>query len=592
MNPTALPHDPKLISRLFFRLLPIQILLIMITAVNGIVSGMFASNFIGATAMSAIGLYAPITMLLSAVTTTLLGGAQILCGEYMGENLMERTQNIFSIDLLITTLISAIVMAVLAVAALFDLTRVMTADAEVREILNQYILGQIPGIPALLLGQQLSAFLSLENQTRRTTIASVAYVVANLALDFLFVVALKLGALGLALATTLGLWVFFGVQARYYFTGKSQMKLSLRGIQWSDGRSIFLIGVPSGLHNAYEALRGVIVNGLILHYVGSVGLSAFAASDSLLRIFWAVPMGMLSVSRMLFGICIGEEDRQSLADVMRVAMFKCIPIQCAISAAIILCAGPLTGLFYRDAADPVYHMTMMAFRLLPLCMPLSIISLEFTCYGQASEKKLLVQLLSALDGCVFVAGFSALLVPSMGMNGVYIANFLNGLCCAAVVMIYAWACNRHFPRNMEELMVIPDSFGAAPDMRLDITVRQMSEVLKVSRQVGAFLREKGVDERRTYFGSLCLEEMAGNVVQYGFAQDHRRHSVDIRVVCKDGDVIFRIRDDCVSFDPSTRQNIVDPQDQFANAGIRLVYKMAKDVQYQNMLGLNVLTIRA
>ena len=592
MNATPLPHDPKLISRLFFRLLPIQIILMMVTAINGIVSGMFASNFIGVAAMSAIGLYAPITMLLSAICNTLLGGAQLLCGKYMGENLMERTQNIFSIDLLISALISALMMVLLAVAALFDLTRVMTADVEVRQILNQYILGQLLGIPALLIGQQLSAFLSLENQTRRTTIASVAYVAANLALDFLFVVVLKLGAMGLALATTLGLWVFFGVQAQYYFTGKSQMKLTIRSIVWADARSILFVGFPSGLHNAYEALRGIIVNGLILQFVGSVGLSAFAASDSLLRIFWAVPMGITSVSRMLFGISMGEQDRQSLADVMRVALFKCIPLQCVISALIIVLAEPMTRLYFRDPAEPVYLMTVMAFRLLPICMPLSIISLVYTCYGQAANKKVLVQLLSALDGCVFVAGFSALLVPMMGMNGVYTANILNGACCAVVIVIYALVCLKHFPRSVEDLMVIPDSFGAAPDMRLDITVRQMSEVLNVSRQVGAFLEARGVDARRTYFSSLCLEEMAGNVVSHGFHEDNRRHSVDIRVVYKDDDIILRIRDDCKPFDPSTRQDIVDPQDRTANAGIRLVYKMAKDVHYQNMLGLNVLTIRA
>ena len=56
--------DIKLISRLFFRLLPFQILLAAIASVNGIVSSLFATNYVGAEAMSAIGLYAPIAMFL------------------------------------------------------------------------------------------------------------------------------------------------------------------------------------------------------------------------------------------------------------------------------------------------------------------------------------------------------------------------------------------------------------------------------------------------------------------------------------------------------------------------------------------------
>ena len=76
--------NTKILSRLMFRLLLIQIILAAVGAVNGIVSSFFASNYVGIEAMSAIGLYYPIGMLLSAICTILLGGTAILCGKYMG----------------------------------------------------------------------------------------------------------------------------------------------------------------------------------------------------------------------------------------------------------------------------------------------------------------------------------------------------------------------------------------------------------------------------------------------------------------------------------------------------------------------------
>lgn len=151
--------------------------------------------------------------------------------------------------------------------------------------------------------------------------------------------------------------------------------------------------------------------------------------------------------------------------------------------------------------------------------------------------------------------------------------------------------NRHFPANMEQLMVIPDSFGAGPDARLDISVQNMDEVLTVSKRVSEFCRRRGIDSRRTYMASLCMEEMAGNIVAHGFTKDHKRHSIDIRVVHKDDDIILRIRDDCVPFNPRERKALTDPHDILKNAGIRIVYQIAKSVDYQNLLGLNVLTIR-
>ena len=65
----------------------------------------------------------------------------------------------------------------------------------------------------------------------------------------------------------------------------------------------------------------------------------------------------------------------------------------------------------------------------------------------------------------------------------------------------------------------------------------------------------------------------------------------MRVAHKDGDVILRVKDDCAPFDPRERQRMVEPEDPTKNVGLRILFRTAKDVQYQNILGLNVLTIR-
>ncbi len=63
----------KLTQRTMFRLLPVQILLASVGMVNGIVSSLFASNFVGVKAMSAVGLYSPVNLAVVAVTIMLVG---------------------------------------------------------------------------------------------------------------------------------------------------------------------------------------------------------------------------------------------------------------------------------------------------------------------------------------------------------------------------------------------------------------------------------------------------------------------------------------------------------------------------------------
>ena len=541
--------------------------------------------------MTAVGLYNPINMLIYAISTMLVGGATIMCGKYMGRNEDKKVQNVFSVAVVLSTAIALFFIVLFLTFGLFDLTGFIAKDPVVRPLFNSYLAGQAVGLLPLILGNQLASFLSLENKVSRTTAASVTYIFVNIILNYIFVSKLQMEAFGLALASSLGLWVYFLIQAQYFFTKGSELKFFERHLDWSETKDIVIIGIPGAASYGYQTLRGFIVNALLMTYVGAAGVSALASSDNLLRIAWGLPGGMMAVSRMVMSISLGEEDRQTLTDVMRNMFRRFIPLMCVICGIIIACAVPLTRLYYQDTSDPVFMMTVWGFRILPLCMPFSIICMHFTVYAQSSGKVVLVHLLSILDGVVTVSLFTALLSRPIGMNSVYIANVINGVVTTLVVVIYSIIMLKQIPRNMDELMVIPDNFGFSEDERLDISVRKEDEVVKVSRAVNDFCIKRGIDNRRAYMASLFLEEMAGNIVEHGFTKDGKNHSIDIRVVHKDDNVILRIKDDCVPFDPATRKDIIDPDDPAKNIGIRMIYNLNHNIEYKNMLGLNVLMVR-
>ncbi|MBR3349589.1 MAG: ATP-binding protein, partial [Solobacterium sp.] len=268
-----------------------------------------------------------------------------------------------------------------------------------------------------------------------------------------------------------------------------------------------------------------------------------------------------------------------------------LPLMGAIIVMIIAGAPLLTQLYFHDPSSDVYRMMTDGLRILPLCMPFSIIAMHFVVYRQAAGQQTFVHIMSVLDGMACVILFTALLIKPLGLNAVYAANVLNGAVTVLYVILYAWHANRHIPRNMEELMVIPEDFGAAEEDRIDISVTTQKEVVTVAENIQNFCRKKGIDEKRAYIAGLAMEEMAGNVVSHGFVKDSRKHTVDTRVVYKDGKIILRIRDDCKPFNPRERAEVLDENDPVKNIGIRMIYKMSDEIDYQNLLGLNVLTIR-
>ncbi len=583
--------DYKLLTKLYFRVVPFQILLLMANAANGIVDSLFASNFIGKSAMSAMGFYSPLNHFLFALSIILVSGSQILVGKAMGQNDPRSIQTYYTTDIVAAIVISVITSILLDIGVLTGGTALVVADAVERESLDQYILGQSVGIPALVLGQQFFSFLSLENQTRKTTIASIACIIGNICMNTLFVVILKMGAFGLGLGSSLGLWIFCLTMAIYYISGKSKLKFSARAFNAKATGDIFRIGYPGALSRFLEMFRCIIVNYLIVKYATSTGLSAFAAVNSTLALLWPIPFGMAAALRIMEGVSIGEEDRKSVINVMRIVMTKCFAIQCVISLIIVVFAEPITRMFYRDVTDPVYNMTLMGFRILPLCMPLAVISLGYSGYAQAIEEKILAVLIPVLDGVVDVVALSFILIPLYKMTGLYVANVLNGLIIIVIILIYAAIKNKCIPRRFEDTLIFPEGFGADEEDILDIAVGNMDDVVSASEEIVDFCIERDIDSRRALFTGLVLEEMAGNVLMHGFTADNKDHSVDLRVVKKEEDLIIRIRDDCKEFDPVERAHILDTEDKVENIGIRMVNGIVKDVSYQNLLGLNVLTIR-
>ena len=597
----------QLVRKQYFQLMPYQVLLLIVNTVNGIVDSIFASNMIGKTCMTAIGLFGPFNHFLYAISIMLVSSSQILCGRHIGQNQRHELQNVFSLDIVFSLLISTGTALLMIAGSLLNWTSVFTSNELERAALNEYFLGQAFGVPGLILGQQLFSFLSMEGRTKRTMAATLCCVTSNALMNVLFVSVIKMGTFGLALGSSVSAWVFFAVMAVCYLKGKSEVRFALKKLKWQEIKEVILLGYPSSLSRFTEMFRCIIVNSLILQYVGSNGLSSFAASNSVMSVFWTLPFGMMAVDRMLLSISIGEEDRKATVDIMRVICRWGILFISCVAVLVSLMAEPLTRLFFQDPADPVYGMTVMGLRILPFCMLFSVINHGFSCYFQIMEKRFFSTVLPVLNGAVFVILFSWLLIPSMQMNGLYLANIFNGACCLLTVVLFSVVQIRRLPRNLTDLLAFPDSFGVDENNFLEFSVSDKKDVSSVALRVEQFCLRKGIDKRRAVFSGLALEESAGNIMARGSQGTQPDRQLDIRVAVKDGSVILRLKDNCPPFTLSEQMEIANSQDGIKNVGLRilsesaaefryqvgivLTHRVSREFHYQNVLGHNVLFIR-
>ena len=292
---------------------------------------------------------------------------------------------------------------------------------------------------------------------------------------------------------------------------------------------------------------------------------------------------------ILANACAGEEDKEGLVRLFKVFVTRGITFVTVLSLVFIVLSVPLTNIYYHDPSSEVYRMTLRGFMLFPLSTPLSALYVGQAFFLNSLGRRTAVNLLNFSDGFVGVVILSLILVPALGMNGVWAAQIGNGLVTFAVIIMIAVVCRKHFPRTVTDLLTVPDDFGVSDDKRITISIHDMDKVMSVSRDVEYFCLANGIDERRAKFSALCVEEMAGNIVTHGFS-DGKPHSIDMRISCIRDDLVICIKDNCIPFDPAETAELFDPEDICRNIGLRLISRISKEISYRNTLGLNILTI--
>lgn len=582
-------YDSQMIKKVFWHLLPVQILIAAISSINGIIDATVASNFIGAEAIAATGLFFPITKLLDTLNVVFLGGAQILCGKMLGKNQIDRTKGLFSIDMLVITVIS-FVLTIIGVLFADPVASLLGASSIIKSELADYIIGMAPGFFAYMVVAQLASFLQLERQEKRTYIGIAVMAITNISLDLLFVAVLNMGMLGLGLATSISNWAYLAFLASYYFTKKAIIKFDFKCIELKDLLEITRIGVPGAVTQLGQVIRGIVLNYIFLIFVGDSGVAAYAAVCSFGGIFFAVNSGIMAATRLLISVYVGEKDRIGLNIIVRTALTRGVMLNAIVCVVSGLFSSLLATIFYSPDSYELFNMTRIGFILFPISMILTCIYIVFAnCYQSLSRIKL-VNTLSIFDGGVGMIASSLVLAPLFGMTGIWCSQILNGVFVVVLIFAYAFIRNKKVPMSINDYMAIGNDFGVEAADRMDISAHNMNKVIEASKAICDFCSKHNIDEKHAIYAGLCIEELAGNIIEYGFS-DNKKHSIDIRVVYADGELILRLKDDCKPFNPRERAEMLEPQDVTHNIGLRIISKIAKEMLYQNTFGLNVLTIK-
>lgn len=582
-------YDERITGKLFFSLVPVQILLVMCGGVNIIIDGTFASNLIGPEAVASTGLYGPMAKGLDTINALIFGGAQILCGKYLGENTLKRARSIFTLDMITVSVIG------IAGTVLFfffpHIAAGMCTSPEnpLTPNLISYLKGISSGVIPYLLGTQLTSFFQLEKKEKLGYIGIGGMFAANTICDYVFIKVMNMGLFGLGLATAVSNWVPVIIAVVYYLSGKSVFALDFTDLHIKDLADIAKKGFPAAATQFMLAFKSIILNSIIFRFAGSDGLASFAAVNSFGYVYWAVPSGMSSAMITLASIYTGEQDRSAIELLVKIYLKKAIPIVFGAALVFSALSYPLTNLFFHDPSSTVYSMALLGFALFPMYAPFSTFIVGMRDLWRCMDHKIAVNIIVVCDGILYVTLLSYILSGFLGMTGIWIAQVGGNILLSLTILVMVWIMNRKITLSIPGLCCYREDFGVDDENRLNLSIRSIDDVINISVRVTGFCLEHGISKKTAFHAGLCIEELAGNIVSHGFS-GKKSESVDISIIRSDDELTIRFKDNCPLFNPKELNAIFDPEDPAKNVGVRIVRNICDEMEYHSLLGLNILSI--
>ena len=167
------------------------------------VDGLFVSNLIGTSALSALNLVYPVIALVTAISTMLATGGSAAIMRKMGEGKPDEAKQDFTFLILVNVL-TGLVMCGLGYLFMGKIFGSMSLSPEVSaycwEYLSRYLLFTVP----ILLMNNFTLYMIAAGKASLSLLCSVAGGVTNIVLDYLFIAVFRWGIGGAAVATGLG----------------------------------------------------------------------------------------------------------------------------------------------------------------------------------------------------------------------------------------------------------------------------------------------------------------------------------------------------------------------------------------------------
>lgn len=387
-----------------------------ISSLYTVIDGIFVGQGVGDTALAAVNIVLPFTVVLFGIANMLAVGGGALVSKNVGANNIDKAVNIFR-QVMKLLLFICLVTTMICVTFPEQIVRMLGATDNLAPMAKEYLRYYAIFCTPNLVGIVLNSFVRNDSRPKLAMISTIAGAITNIVLDYVFIFPLNMGIKGAAIATGLGQIVTVLILVPHFIRKRGILSFGNTKLDTLNIKNVLNIGFPSFLGQASFSIIVFLHNMAFSNYMGEIGISTYSIINYITTNIYMVLLGLTFGAQPLISYNFGKKDKEKMLGFYKI---NCVSSLVTSILAAFMCymfGIQLVSIFTTD--PKIAQLAYNGLKISCLGYIIAGINLDTVVYYQAIEIPKFSNLIGILRSMVFLPVYLYILPKIFGLNGIW-----------------------------------------------------------------------------------------------------------------------------------------------------------------------------
>ncbi|MEF9951173.1 MAG: MATE family efflux transporter [Clostridium sp.] len=389
-----------------------------IASFNTVLDGIFLGRGIGDSALAAVNLVFPLTIIFFGLATMFAVGGGALVSKYFGAGDEEKAINIFR-QVVKLILIMSVSLSVVCMIFATPLVKALGASEALAPLAAEYLFFYSMFCIPSLLDIAFTSFLRNDNSPKRAMVATIIGTIINITLNYVFIFILGLGIKSAAIATGIGQSITLLIILPHFLLKKGKLTFGPSKISRSVLNEVSNIGFPSFFAEAAFSVIIWVHNLVIVNLIGDTGLSAYAIVNYITTNIYLIVLGVTLGAQPLMSYNYGAKCYHKIIQYYKLAVRTNLVISLGFLIICLVIGKPMISIFTND--PEIINITYIGLALTNLAYFFIGTNLTRTIFYQAIEQPKFSNLIGAMRSFLVLPFVLIGFTIMFGLKGAWIS---------------------------------------------------------------------------------------------------------------------------------------------------------------------------